>query len=206
MLPEVLSSLPVEPYEPYVGPVSCDPTPRPGVEMFRDYVLATLGGRDVGIQPGGGCRPGSHHNEGRAWDWGMDASDPDEAARVEALLAWLQAPGPHEEPDANLRRAGIVLLIWNGQRWSTSTRIWQPYTGSVPHTDHVHISFGWPGALGQTSLYAWLEDGGASRPPEPPYVPPPLYVPPGTSRAVPVAIGAVLGYFGYRGVRALLRT
>jgi hypothetical protein len=205
MLPTVVSPLPVEPYEPYTAPVDCDPTPRPGVTMFRDYVLATLGGRDVGIPPGGGCRPGSHHNEGRAWDWGMDAANSDEAARVDELLAWLEKPGPGGEPDANLRRAGIILLIWNRMSWSTHYRAWRPYTGAVPHTDHVHVSFGWPGALGTTSLYPWLEAGGVPRPPDAPPVFPPLYVPPGTSRAVPVLLGAVLGYAGYRGVRALLR-
>ncbi len=46
------------------------------------------------------------------------------------------------------RRFGIMYIIWNHQIWGTYApqRGWAPYTGSVPHTDHIHFSFSWDGA------------------------------------------------------------
>lgn len=57
------------------------------------------------------------------------------------------------------RRAGLMYLIYdrkmvrfypyNGASPGTAS----DYHGPSPHTDHVHVSFSWKGARGETSLY-----------------------------------------------------
>jgi hypothetical protein len=43
---------------------------------------------------------------------------------------------------ANAARLNITYVIWSRRIWdSRNTRGWEPYRGSSPHTDHVHISF-----------------------------------------------------------------
>lgn len=148
---------PVDPYPPLEPVTKCDPTPRPGVEAFRDYVLTVWRGEDWGIVRD--CEPGrasSAHNEGRAWDW--HAPTPAEA---DALIAWLLADDPcTSEPHGLARRAGIRNLIWDRRIWIAGQG-WGPYggPGKSPHTDHVHFQFSWAGALGKTSFYL-LGDGG----------------------------------------------
>lgn len=136
----------------------CDPVARPGVLAFRRWAIDTWGPvlspnvqnivRDCSV---GGP---SEHKEGRAWD----LMTRDKAHGQEVADA-LTAPAPDGTPNALARRAGIVNMIWNKQIWRAYPQgdlpagVWGPYSGSNPHTDHVHISFGWPGAMGDTSLY-----------------------------------------------------
>lgn len=43
---------------------------------------------------------------------------------------------------ANAQRLSITYIIWNRHIWdSRNGKGWQPYNGTSPHTDHVHISF-----------------------------------------------------------------
>lgn len=50
-----------------------------------------------------------------------------------AVAAWTQA---------NAGRLGVTYVIWARRIWdSRNDRGWEPYRGSSPHTDHVHISF-----------------------------------------------------------------
>lgn len=152
---------PLDAYAPRDFATGCDyPHETPGARAFRDWVLAHVGGRDAGIArkcPVGGA---SEHKEGRAWDWGVSADDPTEKAMADGLVGWLLAPDPASgEPHAMFRRLGLFYFIWDGQVWSSRTKSFQPYTGADPHRSHVHFSFGWPGALGQTSGYRWLAPG-----------------------------------------------
>lgn len=212
-LPTLRFSTPVEPFAiaPKLTMSDCDSVPgvnteKPGVVAFRKLVMDALGGRDFGIMRA--CEIGgpTDHKTGRAWDWRLDASKPEDQARAQALFDWLFA-----DDYAMLRRAGITFLIWNRQSWSTKTGlVWGPYTGPIPHTDHVHISFGWPGALAQTSLY-----GALGVPPSPGHPPPPVPLPfPGPDVTTPVvaappsrvsladvvsvAAGAAAGWYGMR--------
>lgn len=135
-----------EPFAPSEPQHICDPTAKPGVLKFRDYVLSHFGGFDDGITRACDVGGPSEHKEGRAWDWGIDAS-----ARVDDFLSTLFAK------NAELfRRAGLLYVIYNRRIWSSSTRAWVPYNGANPHTDHVHFSFSWAGAKGLTSFYQTL--------------------------------------------------
>lgn len=42
---------------------------------------------------------------------------------------------------ANASRLGVDYIIWNGKSWNSRRKTWANYTGSNPHTDHVHVTF-----------------------------------------------------------------
>jgi hypothetical protein len=157
-----------EPAEPFATPwpeTECDQHEQPGVVMFRDFVLEAFGGRPGGriLGPCGGV---SGHGSGRAWDWIVHTSVPEEAQAAEELLDWLLAEGA-----AMFRRVGLRYIIWDRRMWTSARRQWEPYDGfdeagacarppcRNPHTDHMHFSFGKDGAAGETSFYRWLAAG-----------------------------------------------
>lgn len=133
---------PIEGYSPLESEEGCDPTEKPGVKAFRSYVLSHFGGTDMGILRD--CNSGgvSGHKIGKSWDWGVAGGN------VIGLLNFLFA-----NDNEVIRRAGITYFIWNRHIWNTRNRTWQNYTGSNPHTDHIHFSLGQAGANGQTSFY-----------------------------------------------------
>jgi cell division septation protein DedD len=152
---------------PYQGQSSCDPAEKPGAAGFRALMRASY----PGVNAGGisrDCAVGgtSEHKEGRAWDWMLDASDPVEAERAQEVLGWLLADDGRGNRYAMARRLGVMYIIWNGQWWSSwaPDKGWAAYTGSNPHTDHIHFSFSWDGALERTS---WWNGGVPSTGPAP---------------------------------------
>ena len=190
-LPEVDIPVSVEAFAERVPPTKCEPTPKPGVVLFRKFVLEHLGGGDSGICRTKGCPPStSEHHEGRAWDWTVDVNNPADVARVEQLFDWLFKPGTNGEPEANFRRAGLRYIIWDGRIWSSRTREWRPYSGASRHRDHVHVTFSWPGALAQTSFYQWLAGAPGPEPPAP------FTGMTGAQIAVAVVLGAGVGWAG----------
>ncbi|HET7482879.1 MAG TPA: hypothetical protein VFK89_08465 [Actinomycetota bacterium] len=159
--------LAIDPVPGYDGASRCDPSPKPGVVAFQHLILAAYPGTGAGsISRACSGSASSEHNEGRAWDWGVNASVPVQKAKAEAVIDWLAAPDRYDNPHAMARRLGIMYLIWN-------RRIWFPWSGwSVyckqrgnvcrdpssgeprsPHRDHVHFSFTWAGARKQTSFW-----------------------------------------------------
>lgn len=97
----------------------------------------------------------AEHGEGRALDWMVNAYSADGLALGNAITRWLSAPDSQGRPGAMARRFGINYIIWNRQMWRAydPARGWAAYTGSSPHTDHIHISFTWDGAYKQTSWW-----------------------------------------------------
>ena len=181
--PETVSpSAAIEVLAPYQGQTACDPVARPGVVQFRDLVLAAYPGTgDSGIVRS--CTVGgtSEHKEGRAWDWRVNTANPDDVLRVDDLMTWLLAPDEFGNAAAMARRLGVMYVIWDSRIWKSyqASRGWQPYTGASPHTDHVHVSFSWAGALGATSYWT-----GSVAPVMPSPIPPP---PPPTASDTPTA-------------------
>jgi hypothetical protein len=84
----------VEGLSPYLPQVSCDPVAKPGTLALRSMLLATYGGRDLGITRGCDVGATSEHKEGRAWDWGLNAAVPAEKAVATSSWpgCWHQAP------------------------------------------------------------------------------------------------------------------
>ena len=164
----------IEAFAPYQGQTACEPVARIGVLQFRDLVLAAYPGtRDSGIVRSCSVGGTSEHKEGRAWDWRVSATDPVQAAQAADLLDWLLAPDEFGNAGAMARRLGVMYVIWDSRVWKSyqAARGWQPYVGASPHTDHVHLSFSWAGALGATSYWSGTVAPVMTRPLPPPPAP-----------------------------------
>ena len=161
----------IEAFAPYQGPTACDPVARPGVVAFRTLVLAAYPGTgDAGIVRACTVGGASEHKEGRAWDWRVSASNPAHVAQVDDLMQWLLAPDELGNHAAMARRMGVMYVIWDSRIWKSyqASRGWQPYSGANPHTDHVHLSFSWAGALAATSYWSGTVAPVMQRPVPPP--------------------------------------
>lgn len=145
----------IDPYSDYESESGCDPVDKPGPLAVRDLLVDTYGPATVYISRTCVSGGSSGHYQGRAMDWMHDVNNAGEREEVEAFLDWLLATDQHGNPHAMLRRMGIMYIIWNREIWEAydSTPSWQPYTGSSPHTDHVHISFDWDGAYQRTTYW-----------------------------------------------------
>jgi peptidoglycan hydrolase-like protein with peptidoglycan-binding domain len=145
----------VETYAPYLPQVSCDPTVKPGTDALRAMLLATYGGRDLGVTRSCDVGALSEHKEGRAFDWGLSAAKPAEKAIAEQFIGWLLAKGPGGGGGYNARRLGVMYVIWDGKIWSSyrAAEGWRAYTGGESHSDHIHLSLSWAGAMKRTSWW-----------------------------------------------------
>ncbi|WP_394825675.1 FG-GAP repeat domain-containing protein [Pendulispora albinea] len=151
----------IDGYQPYVGQSGCDPVAKPGVISFRDLLRSTYGRNDMGIVRA--CNQGgtSEHKEGRALDYPFNVTNSGQRAEAEALLNWLLQTDQYGNPHAYSRRLGIMYIIWNHKIWNSNNPQagWTSYSGPNPHTDHIHFSFGWPGARGETSWWRGVTRG-----------------------------------------------
>ena len=138
----------------YQGQITCDPTEKPGATALRGLLRATYGRANAGGTTRA-CSSGgvSEHKEGRAYDWMLDVADPVEKQMADSFVAWLTGPDGAGVRGGNARRLGVQYVIWNRQTWQSWTGAWKPYTGAVPHTDHVHVSLSWDGAFARTSFW-----------------------------------------------------
>ena len=153
----------VEAYSSYLTQVSCDPIAKPGTAALRAMLLATYGGRDLGITRACSIGGTSEHKEGRAWDWGLSAAKPAEKATAKRFTHWLLKRGPGSSGYGyNARRLGVMYVIWNGKIWAGYRHQdgWRKYTGGESHSDHIHISLSWNGAMKRSSWWT----GKAARP------------------------------------------
>ena len=146
----------VEAYSPYLPQVSCDPVAKPGTLAMRGMLLKAYGGRDFGITRACSVGGSSEHKEGRAWDWGLNAKKKGDKAAASAFLKWLLKKGPRKNGYGyNARRLGVMYVIWNGKIWGgyRAADRWRTYTGGESHSDHIHISLSWGGAMKRTSWW-----------------------------------------------------
>lgn len=147
----------IEPYPTYDGQTVCSPAAKPGTLTFSQRTLATFTNTGTfGISRE--CHIGgrSEHKEGRAWDWKADARNAAQHASVDRMLNWLLATDSAGNRHAMARRLGVMYIIWDRQmfRMYRPNDGWQPYSGSHPHTDHVHISFTRAGGDKTTSYWS----------------------------------------------------
>ncbi|TAL14599.1 MAG: hypothetical protein EPN99_14120 [Frankiales bacterium] len=147
----------IDPYAAYDPQRACDPVAKPGTVALRDLLLGTHPGtRSLGISRTCTARGTSEHKEGRAVDWGVRVDRPRERAAAEGVLQQLLATDSAGHRHALARRLGVMYLIWDRQIWSSysAERGWRAYGGANAHTDHVHISLSWDGAMGRTSYWS----------------------------------------------------
>jgi hypothetical protein len=160
----------IEGYAPYEGQTICEPSAKPGALGLRNLLLAHYPSTtSFGISRPCDMGGRSEHKEGRAFDWGADIDVPEEKAAVDDFLATAFASDGYGNTHAVLRRMGVMYVIWNGHIWTSYAPEWQPYSGTSPHTDHVHISLSWEGALAKTSFWSGtvLKAFGGNAPPGP---------------------------------------
>lgn len=141
----------------YQGASSCDPSDRPGAMALGRLLVDTYGTGRFGISRE--CSGGvSEHHEGRAIDWMLNASNRADKAVATSALTWLTANNGEMA-----RRLGVMYVIWDRKSWRAYApeRGWTPYTGTSPHTDHIHISLTWDGAMKRTS---WWTGSPVTRP------------------------------------------
>lgn len=146
----------IEAYAAYSPQTTCSPTAKPGVVAFRDTLLRTYSWtRSLGIVRACDVGGRSEHKEGRALDWGVSVNSTRDVGAVNDLFKWLFATDRYGNKHAMIRRLGIQYIIWNHRIWGSysASQGWRTYTGSNPHTDHVHFSFSWPGARMTTSYW-----------------------------------------------------
>jgi hypothetical protein len=133
----------------YQPQVSCDPRPKPGVTAFKALMKARYKTGYMGTyRP---CQSGSsEHYDGRALDWMLSAYNPQQKAIATSVTTWLSANN-----GAMARRFGISYMIFRNRIWGAYApeRGWAKYSGSDPHTSHVHFSFAWDGAMRRTSWW-----------------------------------------------------
>ena len=145
----------IEDFAPYQAGTVCDPVDRPGARKIAHLIRATYGtDESIGIARDA-CYTTSEHNDGRALDWMLDASNPDDQAKAKAFLGWLLGPDEFGNKAAMARRLGVMYIIWNKRMWRAySPQGWGDYSGTNPHTDHIHISLALDGATGRTSFWS----------------------------------------------------
>ena len=134
---------------PYEAQVSCDPRDKPGVTAFAALMKSNYKSGLTGISRT--CQADiSEHYDGRALDWMLNVKDPKQKAIADSVATWLSANN-----GAMARRFGISYIIWNRTMWReyAPERGWAAYSGSSPHTDHIHFSFSWDGAMARTSWW-----------------------------------------------------
>lgn len=138
----------------YVPQTTFRPYAQVGVLAFRDLILDTFAGTGcLGINRRAEVPGRSEHKEGRAWDWQVCRQCQGDLASE--MLDWLLAPDDQGRPFAAARRFGIMYMIWDSRIWGSyaAEQGWRPYSGPNRHTDHVHFSFSWRGALGMSSWW-----------------------------------------------------
>src|SRR5699024_5476091 len=83
------------------------------------------------------------------------------------------APDDLGPPAAMARRFGNMYILWNRQIWGTYQMCdgWRPYNDPSPHSDHIHFSFRWVGAMQRCSRWPCLAQPCVTTTPGGPSVP-----------------------------------
>jgi hypothetical protein len=143
----------IESYASYEGQQFCSPVNRPGAEKLAGLIRATYGSDEaIGIARNS-CSYTSEHNEGRAIDWMVDATSKAGLNKANAFLNWLLATDGDGNRHAMARRLGVMYIIFNRKIWRSYDPGWESYSGTNPHTDHIHISLSYDGSTGRTSFW-----------------------------------------------------
>jgi peptidoglycan hydrolase-like protein with peptidoglycan-binding domain len=138
----------------YQGQNTCDPAAKPGPIALAQLLNSHYGSRSYGVSRA--CGSGvTEHSEGRALDWMINAGVPEQKAIADSIVQWLSASDDKGNAGVMARRLGIMYIIWDRKVWRAYApeRGWAAYTGSSPHTDHIHFSFTWDGAYMRTSWW-----------------------------------------------------
>jgi hypothetical protein len=143
---------PLQPYDSSEG-TTCSTTVQPGVVAVQNLITRAYGAQSFGTLRTCSATSKSGHEEGRSLDWMNNAANAAQKARADEFVAWLLATDKYGNQFAMARRLGVMYIIWNDWMWRSYDVTRRDNPSSNPHTDHIHISFGWPGARAQTSYF-----------------------------------------------------
>lgn len=152
------------------GGAHCTGSLTPGARTLSTYLRAHFHG--ISSIGGYSCRPNtantsrmSVHGSGRALDImiPLDHGDADNGVG-DAIANWLIA---------NSRTIGIQYLAWDRTQWSgsRSTGRVRPYTGPIPHIDHIHAEITLVASRQGTPFFTGASTTPTSPPPSTPTTP-----------------------------------
>jgi hypothetical protein len=157
----------IEDYASYDAPRRCHAQPRPGTDYLGHWIVKRYGGSFGGISRP--CTkkdgPTSEHQEGRAFDWTLNAGSSADRRRAKAFMGRIFQADRRGNEDAWARRIGVMYLIWDDEMYPAWNGFEpEPYLASscttkkkcsktLRHRNHVHVSLSRPGANGRTSWY-----------------------------------------------------
>lgn len=128
----------------------CTGGPAPGASALMRWFVENYhnkGGFNLGIyncRSVRGASTTSMHGEGRACDFGFPVGDKDGDALLKLLLK-------------NVGKLGIQAIIYERRIYSAKSPGGRPYTGLVPHTDHLHVEL--TREAGRHLTYATVKKG-----------------------------------------------
>ncbi|MGJ9411662.1 peptidoglycan-binding protein [Aeromicrobium sp. CF4.19] len=137
----------LDPVPAYAPQNACQPGTPTGVAKLRSHVLKTYGVGGAGNTARTCAEGSSEHADGRAWDWMVNVKNSKEKAAAANFLGWLT-----RDNGRAARRLGVMYVIYNKKIWA-SYRAKDGWRASSGHTDHIHVSFSWNGARGNTSWW-----------------------------------------------------
>lgn len=150
-------------YTGYEPARSCTGSASAGARALMAWFLGAYsaqGGRNLGIyncRSVAGSSTTSLHGEGRAADLGVPVG-----------AGWAQVLA--DRLRLNSAELGVQCVIYNRRIWSGSYPHagWRTYTGSHPHTDHLHVELSWNAARTLTAARVQQVLGGGGGQPAPP--------------------------------------
>jgi hypothetical protein len=114
---------------------------KPHVAAAANAIGPKFGIKTIGGWRAVGSVPNSSHPKGLALDFMINNISSGKAVG-DALAAYAVA---------NASSYGITEVIWYRRIW-TKAKGWHAYTGPVPHTDHVHLTFSAQAGSGDASI------------------------------------------------------
>ena len=163
--PSAAQAAPIEDYPTYQAGTKCRPQPKPGTVYLGKWMVRKFGGSYGSV--GRACSDAtSEHEEGRAFDWTLDATKKADRKVARKFLVRIFATDQRGHEDALARRMGIMYVIWNDRVWSawrtyeaddylsSSCKTKKKCSKTLRHRDHVHVSQTRAGGRGRTS---WFE-------------------------------------------------
>jgi hypothetical protein len=155
----------IEDYASYDPQRTCHPEAKRGTDHLAHWVVRRYGGAFGGTSRSCERRATSEHQNGRAFDWTLDARRKADRRKAKAFLGRILATDRWGNTDAWARRMGVMYVIWNDQMYPAWERFApEPYLSSscdtrrdcsptLRHRDHLHVSLSRRGARGVTSWY-----------------------------------------------------
>jgi hypothetical protein len=156
---------PIEDYASYDPSSKCHEKAKPGTDHLAHWMVRQYGGGFGGTSRDCKRKATSEHQNGRAFDWTLNAGKKSDRKIAAAFLDRIFETDFQGNTHAWARRMGVMYVIWNDKMFAA----WdyfepEPYLSSscpskrkcsktLRHRDHLHVSLSRQGARGVTSWY-----------------------------------------------------